>query len=122
MKLTVPIAFRALLDSIESGLYLKWETNLRNKISDEDKTWASIKLKYLQSNLNELDWYDVVMGSFVWEATPEGQFFWSKVCDKILHASQWHLTIADSFKWDPTPGGGVPWSNINFKIRQQLTP
>ena len=29
----------------------------------------------------EPDWYNFILGAFIWVSTPEGQYFWSKIAD-----------------------------------------
>lgn len=29
----------------------------------------------------ESDWYNFILGAFIWVSTPEGQHFWSKIAD-----------------------------------------
>ena len=69
--------FKAILESIESGLYQKWEFNLMNPDKLIKRTFPLFESVEDYLDYQARDWY--VSKGFSWKYTPEGDDYWNEI-------------------------------------------
>jgi hypothetical protein len=69
--------FKAILESIENGLYQKWEANLMNPDKRIKRTFPLFESVEDYLDYQARDWY--VSKAFSWQYTPEGDDYWNEI-------------------------------------------